>query len=501
MRANSRSLTGLALGVALVSGACSKKSSSNSDDPANSDSGTGTNSSTSFIVSSLSSIPDLDTFIKSQSTSAALLSTNQSGLGLVTGTPPGFKDIGSSATNIQTNLTGNTTTLATDVETARSSSDWTGLRTKLETFHAANAKCQVMEHTARLVTRLKEDTGTLCMLKNIGSQGDKVFTVTSGTAIADLTSVFAAAAEDKVLQIKQPDGGTIMFDIKGTNTLPTGFQLTMTMCDENNAPTQQNAIVIDNTTRSLTFTSKRNDASKGGANGNFKFVGSLVSDGAGGYVPDTAAARTVDYSGGGTFGSFTSSDQGKLTISGNLLNAIFFSSHSGTDGNGRSMAGTIKDALSVEYTGTGSDSLVIYQGAGKNTGTFAGKDGSGSDFTNSRSDTIGFSFDNTASPQYKTETTSTFLDTVNAIDFATDPILSQTEPAAPDTTMDATKCTATATTVLNFAPNSESFMKAAKATCDTFPQHDNARMCDSLRSLEQRFHNAEHSCKNGGHGC
>ncbi len=484
--------------IAIVAPGCGKKKK---DDPAATQSG-GTVSgigatlpagvATNLAVSSVTAIPDASAFVASSSQSASSLwLEGNNDFNLVTGTPPDFKDVSG---NLSLYLTGDTSALVNAIDADRAlntAAGWADMKAQLATFFQAQQKCQIMEHTARIVSRLKEDTGTLCMLKNIGSIGDKVFSVKSGAPIADLTKVFGADTNDKLLQFAMGDGKTFRFEIKGTSNLANGYQLTMTQCDTNNKPTQQNIVKIDNAAGSYSFTSKRNDVDGAKARvANFSLAGAMVADGKGGYIVDTSKARTVTYANSGTFGAFTSSNQGSLAINGNVLDATFFESHAGGDPNGKSSTGIQKDRLSVQYTGTSSDDLAIFQGANQSVSDFTGMKSDGTSFSQSHAGSIAFAFDSAMSPQYATQATSTYLNTVASVDFTKDPILSQTAPAAPDVVMDATQCTQAATTILAFATGSEALIEPVQKTCNDFKQQKNGNMCEALRSVEQKVFQA-----------
>ncbi len=483
--------------LSLVIAACGKKKSSTTT-PETSTTTTSTTGSTpaagssTLAVSSLTVVPDASSFVASQSSTAGSLWLGENNdFNLVTGTAPSFKDVGADSTSIQKYLTGDYATLSATIEADRAAKNWDGMKTLLATYFQADSKCAVMEQTARIVSRLKEDTNTLCMLKTLGAEGDKAFKVTSGTAIADLTTIFSASTDDKVLQINDSPTTSVMFDIKGTTSVPNGFQMTMTMCDATHVPTQQNVLTIDNNAGTITFSAKRNEIKENNANtSNFTLSGAMVADGKGGYTVDTAKGRTVSFAQKGTYGGFASANQGKLAISGNVLNTTFFETHIGSDQNGKSMNGSQQNALSVQYTGSSTDDLVIYQGAGANSSSFTGINGDGASFTQAHAGNIAFAFDNTQAPEYATQTTSTYLDTVVSVDFTKDPILSQTAPAAPDVTMDATKCTATPTTVLKFADKADAVLGPAQATCNDFRQKNNGSMCDGLRQVQQKINNA-----------
>ncbi len=440
-------------------------------------------------VSNLAAIPDLDSFLKSKSTTA--------GLALVTGTPPKFTDI---AGNMTTYLTGDVTTLGATIETYRQNTNWTAMKAELGKFLEAEAKCATMEHTARIVQRLKEDSAPLCLLKAVGPVGDKVFKVASGTAISDLTTVFKPTAEDKVLQIGLTDKGQKKYEIvqiTGTTNNPNGYKIVYSTCiTATKKAFRQNTIDINNTTGVVTVKSYKHGAidDKGvKPNATFTMSGYVVADGVGGVTPDTSKARTVNYAMAGTLGTLNSSNQGALTISSNELAATFFSSESGTDKGGNTIKRSLKTALNVQYTGSSTTDLVIYQGAGRSVTSFEGTNPEGAAFTISNDQTTGLDFNNTLAPQYTTVTSSTYLTSVAAVDFSADVILKQTIPTDPDMELiDSAPCSATPTTVLAFVdkPEDNTTYSAALASCNSFPAEKSVNMCDDLRNQSRTVNNA-----------
>ena len=193
----------------------------------------------------------------------------------------------------------------------------------------------------------------------------------------------------------------------------------------------------------------------------------------------------------GLHGVRTVTAQAALALSGEALSASFFAVESDAAAGATSMSRTDKTALDVKYTGTGISDLVIYQGAGRSLLNLA----RGS-ITNTRDESIGFSFDATQTPQYATETSSDYLTNVAAVDFDTDAVLSQSAPTAPDVTaIDSSACEATPTTVLQYVdrPEDNSTFSAARASCMAVPADKNVVMCDSLREVEHAINDAMHA--------
>ena len=463
----------------LIAVSCGKKKSDDED----------TTSSTP-VVANLSTVPDAGAFIATSKGPGLI-----GGSGDVTvGTPPLFADV---SKDVKTELTGDYSSLLTQIEANRAANKWTDMKPQFDTFFAGQSKCQLMEATARIVSRLSEDTGTLCVLKALGAKGPSVFQVVSGTPMADLSTVFGATATTKILKISTPgdDSGAsnVMFQILGTTDATNkGFSLTLTMCDATNKPTQQNIVTIDNSTGAMVFNSKRLDKENGNTRAaNFTLSGTLVSDGNGGAIPDLTKPRMVTYANQGTFGSMASSNQGSLTITPqSVLNAIFMQTNSGTDPNGNAMNNLQKNVISVSYSGTKLSNIVIKEGAGADLSTFNGKFGDGNNGSNTHTGSIAFNFDNTKIPMYTTQTASDFLTTVNAVNMATDPILKQSAPAAPDTTMDANACTAAPTTVLKMTAGAKPIMDSVMGSCNDNSHKNNGNLCEGLRNAQQTVNNA-----------
>ncbi len=495
-------ITGLTIVAGISAASCGKKKSS-STDTTTAASGTTTTTTAAagsvVSVSSLALVPDADTFLKSTSTSLAdslALEDRGDGYSLVTGTPPNFTDIAGSLAKY---LTDDVSTLSTAIATAKGSSDWDSLKSQATKFFDAEAKCGVMEHSAHIIQRLRQDTAPLCLLKAAGAVGDKVYKVVSGDAISDLTQIFVPISTDKILQIGLTDKNQPHYEmvkITGTTTNPNGYHAVYSTClSSSKKPFRQNIIDVNNTTGIMSFTSTVNGAidDKGAKpNALFSLKGYIVSDGAGGAVADTSKARSVAYAAAGGFGQLTTTEQGALTITADELKATFFNSETGTDGKGNAATRSDKSVLDVQYSGTGTSDLVIAQGAGRSILTMAGTVG-GVAITNTNDHSIGFAFDNTQTPQYTTVTSSTYLTNIASIDFTTDLILKATAPTAPDmTTIDDTGCTATPTTVLNYVdkPEDNTTYAAALASCNVFPAEKSANMCDVLRNVEHDINGA-----------
>ena len=429
---------------------------------------------TTTNVQSLTLVPDTDTMVASNSSTTSLLTT---------GTPPFVKDI--TPDNMATYFTGNVTTLLSQIEAARSSRNWDSVKTLVQTFYEGNAKCQVIEQTSRILTKLRGETSDLCMLKGLGKETG-LFTVRSGTAIEE--GMFFTPVEKDVVRKFDTGDRSHVFQIQGTSTEANVYQLTMTSC-LNTTALRAFRVRVDNAARTLKITvaAKANDRGVTTNQASFELTGGIKKDGDS-YVADTAVAREVTASGKGSFtnGGNTNSfaENGKLTISGDVMTAITMTRNTGGS-SANPFNNLMRNAISVQFNGTGINDLVVYQGAGKNRSVMTGTH-NGNSISQDRTQSIGFDFNNTVSPQYTTVSTGTYVDNVAAVNFATDSILSQTAPADPVLTLASdANCQLTADSVIGMAQGSFAKMAAISAECNTNKIGESqSRLCQTLREGE-----------------
>ena len=453
--------------------------------------------SVSLSSASLANIPNAENFLKSTQSNASLTDAAMLNdeLNLSSSAPPKFSDISS---HLLTYLTGDVATLAQNIDGDRNNQNWSGMKTKLGTFFEAETKCGVMEHTARIIERVKEDNAPLCLLQNIGPVGDQVYRVVSGAPIADLKSVFTPGASDKILQIGLTDRGQPHFEIVQVKaTSDSGYHIVHTMClTASGKAFHQSSVDVDFATGTMTLKSLKNgalDDREVKPASSFSMVGSLVSDSAGNFIVDTAKIRKINYAEAGQIGQLSAANQSALSISGNELIASFFAAESGLDQLNNSMSRSDKTALDVQFSGSGISDLVIFQGAGRSILSMSGTNSAGASSSNINDRTIGFNFDSNASPQYATVSSSSYVTNIGAVNFLTDPVLKQASPTAPDiASIDQSPCAAKPTTVLQFIdrPEQNGVFSAALKSCNAIPARDHRNMCDSLRNLEHGINNA-----------
>lgn len=455
------------LAVSVTAG-CGKKKSDDSS----------TSSATS--VTSLSLLPDVSTILQSKSTTL----TGESNA--VTGTPPKFAEIGTAdvtttKTNLEKYLSGSVATLLTQLQAAQG--NWTTAKPLVDKFRDGQAKCQVIADAARSLQEMSERTSSACMMSKIGKAGSGVLTYVSGTQIAD-GSFFSPIETDVVRKVTMGGNGgggadTIFFNIQGTGTEAGVFQIKLSFCKDGKSQ-GYDKIRVDNTAGTVTYTTLHGGTeTREGQTMTYKsnavITAGLKASGSS-YVFDADKDRVMTIANSNSATSNSHSMEGLIKISGDTLATKLIMSGSFTN-NGQTMTNSNKSYGEAQFTGTTFADATIYQGAGRTKGTF--NDGTHS---NSMDQSVGFEFDNTATPQYNTKTSSSYITNVAAMDFAADSLLSKAAPTAPDlTSMVDTDCAQTPSSVYSITKNAN--MEAAQAACDNH-FHGGDRLCDGLRDQE-----------------
>lgn len=466
--------------------ACQKTEEEEAADAATSSTGTSTTTDGTEIVptnvSNLAALPDIGSLFQSSTSSSLRLA--------VSGTPPVFSEIKPST--LETYLSPNITTLISNITGYVSASDWDAVDTEVSSFRGAQSKCEAMQSVARQVTDLMQSTGSLCYMGNIGKSSEQILSYISGEEVAQ-DAFFAQGAEDKVrqLQIGGPEAQNIFFSIPGTNSNSDSYEIKLTFCDVNtNTSNSIDHILVDNAAGKFTYTTASNRDE--GENGNFKWhaviSAALKETSAGdGFEFNQSSARTMEskMSSSGSWGSHASNSI--MTIAGGVINSHEIGTHSNTF-DGSTFSGSSKNILSANFSGTGANDIRIFEGAGKRIGSWS--DGSE---TNAHTDVTGFEFNESATPQYATVTSSTYLDTVNAVDLTTG-LLSKDAPEDPDVSaIDSTICSSTPDSIYSLDMQS-SGMVAVEAACRN--EYDNGRICDALRQQEHQIWDAVHTREN-----
>lgn len=451
-----------------------------------------TTSSTS--VSSLSLLPDVSTIL--QSSSSTLTGDSDA----VTGTPPKFAEIGTSditttKTNLEKYLSGDIATIITDLTAAKG--NWTTAKPIVDKFREGQAKCQVIADAARSLQEMSERTTSSCMMGKIGKAGIDAMTYVSGTKVTD-GSFFTPEDTDVVRQLSIGGFGlegadTIILNIQGKNTEAGVFQIKLNFCSAGKSQ-GYDKIRVDNNAGTITFTtlhsgSEKRDSQTMTFKSNAVITASLKASGDA-YVFDSDKARQMTIQNYNSSGTSTNSMEGLIKISGDTLSSKLFMTGTFSN-NGTSMTMSSKSYGEAQFTGSNFTDATIYQGAGRRVGTF--NDGTAS---NSMDQSVGFEFDNTATPQYKTITSSTYITNVAALAFESDAILSKAAPGVADvTSMVDTDCSQTPASV--YKMNQNAATKAAKTACDN-NFHGGDRLCDGLRDQENKVWNVLRSTSGSG---
>lgn len=474
----------VAFGLGTIS--CSKKKSTGDDDD---DSSTGSVSSTgaagkggtTVSVSTMAALPNVEDMVKTSTGAALNLAVN--------GEPLKFADI--TADNVEEYLTGSVTTLLTEIAAAKASHTWDTVKAVGTTFRQGEEKCHIMQDAGRQLSALSQNTNDACMMAQIDKPGAGILKYASGEEVAD-GGFFAAADVDKVRVITMgKEGRKIVAQVQGKNTEAGIYQVALTFCQADGTSDNGTKIRIDNNARKMTLSIAHNGTRTDGTatqthvgSGDVTGYLKLAADGTT-YVFDETQPRTVNIIDKGAEGSTTHAFNASLEISGDILTSKFIGQNTFTDLEGKLSSGTNRGGTSLRFAGTKASDVVIYEGAGSHKGSFT----RGTEAAFEHSDVVGFEYDETQAPKYVTVDTSTYLDTVNAFDFDTDPILSLTAPAAPDASLnDATNCALTADSTY-FINGQAPALVDAKAACE--PHFDRADgTCNELQNQEHAIWDA-----------
>lgn len=440
--------------------ACGKKDTA--DDPAatgstssgvaSTGSSSGSTVGTLTVGAGLNALPDLETMFKASISSLGLAPS---------GTPPVVPDI---AADVSTYLTGDVSTLVADLQAAVSAHNWASARTLMDSFHQAQAKCRVIQDTARQVQDLSDMTGSTCRMKKIGAKGAGGIKIIAGTDPGD-GNFFAAAdkAVVRVIDLKPstqvpgaPKVGadgmkSLVFHIAGKETASNVYKAKLTFCSAAGKALGAELITVDGTANSLSYESSHSDSLTIGAatltrSRHALVSGVLAADGAGSTTFDSDSARTVLVENKNELGdSATQTFNARIDITGSSLSTTFI----GQDEVvvlGQSAVSSRKGLAMTTFTGDKAANVAVSEGAGKQSGSFT----VGTAAAQSIAEALGFEYQADALPRYTTVESSTLLDAVNAVDFETDAILKQSAPADPDLALvsdddcDVTEAVATA---------------------------------------------------------
>ncbi|SMF52058.1 hypothetical protein [Pseudobacteriovorax antillogorgiicola] len=469
---------GLVLGASLVMGGCGAE-----DD----DDSTETTASTS--VSSLNSIPDVSTLLVNTSSSLAL----QGSADAVVGTPPAFSTI--SGDNLETYLIDNIDTLVTNITTAASGNDWTSFDTYMQNFRDGQAKCYVMQDAARQITELSEASTSSCYMRRVDAEtGDRLISYVSGDEV-DQGAYFTPGAETAYRQLNLTGGGPglqggeekIIFEIQGTDVEANVYQVSLNFCDTTTNTLRSTEVIrVDNTQGLLTVTSNRGGTDNYGGEEityahNIALSAALLQESDGTITFDPDAARTMTIQSSDSSDSFSFTSNGSLSVQDGNVTAKFRYKGNSTFQN-QTFSFDEKSAAIVSYTGNNMSDIAIYEGAGSRQGTFT--DPNQSDPFSFEDDII-FEYNENESPRYATATETDLSTALEAIDFSTDSILSQTTPEAPTSITDSSVCTQAVSSVYELDMSGAGMADVQTACEARFSDGD--RICESIREVEDQI--------------
>ena len=433
-------------------------------------------------VASLTAIPDVGNLMITESSSLALQNSSDA----VTGTPPNFNSI--TKDNIEEYLITSVDTLVTNMTTAATSQDWDTFETHMQSFRDGQNKCYVMQDAARQISDLGQASGSSCYMKRVDAEtGTRLIEYVSGDEV-DQGQYFVPGTETsyRALQLEFDGqvGETIVFELQGTSVESGVYQVALNFCGDDGTARSKEIIRVDNNTGVLTITNT------GGGTEDFdgeEFTWAnhmvltaglkAVTDGTIEFDPAVARKLTINGSDSGSWG--TGNFSGSIQISDSKLTTKFLSAGSNTFNN-QTFTYSDKSASVVSYSGTSFAAVKVFEAAGKRTGSF--KDPNETEpFTHSGE--ITFEFNENEAPKYATIATSTLKTELDLIDFTTDELLSQTEPAAV-TEVDSTACAVTPTSVYKLNMASEGMIPVQAACESEFSDGDS--ICFAIQQKEDQ---------------
>lgn len=483
----------------------------------------------------LSAMPNLADALSTGSTSLALSAT---------GTPPNFIEINKD--NLTTYFSGDVSALITNIESAVTSSDWDSVKTYLDTFRQAQAKCRIMEHAARQIEDLSRLTTSACYMKEIDKPEASMLTYVEGNADIPAGGFFAvpdgtpesapvireidfSGGPALALQ-KGPGGGgkdgggappaeadgqesdnkgpeTIRFKISNDANI---YRIQLVFCQEGVA-TGSDIIQVNSNEGSelMTFSNFHGgEEVREGVTETFAFAAVMnagvtsSTDENGDPVLefDPAKPKTLDIMGHFSSDSFTQDMHGQMTITEGILDTRFVGKGTNTM-NSQTFENSIQGFSTVLFSGEGAENVKIYEGGGRSVGSF--KDPSQTS-AQTFDQTVGFEYNESASPRYQTVSSSDYLTTVAGVDFANDAVLKDSAPEAPekgalfsDADCGGTVADGTVDAVYKFMPTEAAF-GAVESECEN--RFDGgSEICRALSDIEQRVFSAVRSKEAAGH--
>ena len=457
---------------------------------------TGTFSETSKTkIDSFAAIPDVGSLMITDDSGSLHLQPNSSDA--VVGTPPAFASINKD--NAEEFLVPNIASLKTNLRSAADSQNWDSFQTYIDSFREGQAKCSVMQDAARQISELTSAAGSSCYMKRVDAEtGTRLITHVSGDEVAqgefftpaaktvyralNLTNMqnYDDPSEDDAQEPDQNKSETIIFEIQGSGVEPGVYQVSLNFCQGTTAIRSKEVIRVDNNEGVLTYTSTQDD--KWGK-GLIKLSAGLLADANGKVSFDPASSRVMQQAHSYAMTDYTHKSNGYVGIANSTITTKYFSQGTGKHDE-TSYSYSDKNAGVVRYSGNSANDIKIYEAAGRIVNTYSQSEES---FSNENS--IVFEFNENESPKYTTITTSELKTSLDAIDFAADPILSQETPVIDLPAVDASICGQAVSATYELDMQHEGMTAVAEA-CDSDFGEDSAETCHNLRKAESELYDA-----------
>ena len=462
--------------VALIS--CGDSSSSDS-------SSTNEDGTVAVNVGSLNGLPDMTAVIGASSGTSLALAVN--------GTPPLFKDINKDS--IESLLSGSISDLKAAVVSANSSNDKDTLRSKVSTFHEGVAKCHVIQDAARTLKEISTFTGSSCYMSKIDNGTNNGLTYVSGTEV-EKGKLFEQKDDTRVVAMNITDGASlegggperIVFEIQGRNVEAGVYQVKLNFCGKTSGvASSYDLIRVDNAKGRLIIKNKQKESF-----GNYlaeidaPIRPSTTTSGAFEFMP--GLKRVIKLHGKGGDGNAEFRMQARLELEKDILTSAFRGEFKfDHDGDGTYTTNRDKSVSRVRLDGSKTTETRIFEGAGRHIGDF--QDEAGSRHTNDNS--IGFEFDDSASPKYKSVSTGSYVDFIKNFKPGEDETLKADSIGDVDVAdINNSPCALSPESTYELNMGSSDMVNVVKE-CESGFDGDEAQLCDGLHGIEDTIISAK----------
>ncbi len=406
-------------------------------------------------LTGLQSLPSVSGMVTTNSSSSASLQLDIDGMGFrgvglqtLSGTPETIAELGASSTLLDTRVFGG---LVSTIRTANSATS-----TQAQDFWKGQGRCMLMQSVGESLGRMLEQGTSMCYMREIPRQTGAM-TVVSGD-LADPTTVFDQQNADRLVKVQIADSEygsqNIFIRVHGKSNLASAddFQITMYECNPDTNAIQGYEVLAANKSTGV-FTGTGYHSGDWGS-GIQTISAFLTVNAAGNVVFDPSKDRSANSHWTGNWGTF----KGSVTITGDNLmygkryNTSIYNSTTNID----------KNYAVTSFSGTSMATLRFLEGAFSGVSSWGGESHSYSGATE---------YQNTV---YGDVSSGSYLDTVNAYSFGSDPFFtSNLSVVASDTS--GYSCSATADIVVSINMQS-SAMQTIQATCEA-DRFSNYSMC------------------------